>query len=213
MASAVVGVQGRKGSPGTSQEQLRVRLVEARDCSDGYSLSLHDSIKLSNSYPFYMVCHCLSLLDKGLAQKNSNLKTPRCTRNICLGEKGHSRVNRELQELRQPAWLTVPSQCSLHRNDTHLPPMLCDTQTIGLSPTPAARSFWRSSLLLNAMDFLNKMKTAGMTGGYWLPQSLLSSSKARTFVYWTSTTCYIWSQEYPYSLCSPSAIAHCPFLT
>lgn len=53
--------------------------------------------------------------------------------------------------------------------------MLCDTQTIGLSPTPAARSFWRSSLLLNAIDFLNEMKTAGLTGSYWLPLSLLSS--------------------------------------
>ena len=42
--------------------------------------------------------------------------------------------------------------------------MLCDTQIIGLSPTPAALSFLRSSLLLNAMDFLSKMKT-GMIGG------------------------------------------------
>lgn len=43
--------------------------------------------------------------------------------------------------------------------------MLCDIQIIGLSPTPAALSLLRSSLLLNAMDFLNKTKTASMTGG------------------------------------------------
>lgn len=36
--------------------------------------------------------------------------------------------------------------------------MLCDTQITGLSPTPAARSFLRSSLLRNAMDFLNETK-------------------------------------------------------
>lgn len=75
------------------------------------------------------------------------------------GKRATNKQNREL------AWLTT-SQCLLGNNETYLPPMLCDTQIIGLSPTPAALSFLRSSLLLNAMDFLNKMKTAGMTGGY-----------------------------------------------
>lgn len=38
---------------------------------------------------------------------------------------------------------------------TRRPPMLCEIQIIGLSPTPAALSLLRSSLLLNAMDFLS----------------------------------------------------------
>lgn len=58
----------------------------------------------------------------------------------------------------------------VYEDSPSLPPMLCETHITGLSPTPAALSLLRSSLLLNAMDFLNRTKTPSVMGGIHPPR-------------------------------------------
>ena len=94
--------------------------------------------------------------------------------------------------------------------------MLCDTQITGLSPTPAALSVLRSSLLLNAMDFLNKTRTAGMTGRCRSPPTpdfAVHSLKQEPLFTVPILQATFPSQDYLHSLGLIPAVAYSPFLT